>query len=270
MNPSGNANSSNALRLNQSEDQRARPLSIGVVIPVLDEAEAIGRVVTGIPRGLVEEVVVVDGGSRDRTVEVARAAGARVVVERRPGYGRACATGAVATASDVVVFLDGDGSDDSGEIPRVVGPLLRGEADLVLGARARVRDGAIPLYARAGNTLAAAIISLAWHQRVTDLPSFKAIGRRDLESLGMSEATYGWTIELIVKAARRKLRIYEVPQVYSPRVGGVSKVSGNLRASAKAAIAILRVLARHGLGADGAGSRVDLLGTTTNQPTKGD
>ncbi|MGH2459483.1 MAG: glycosyltransferase family 2 protein [Chloroflexota bacterium] len=270
MNPAGNARPADALQANQLEKQPAPPCSIGVVIPVLDEADAIGLVVTGIPRDLIAEVVVVDGGSRDGTIEVARAAGARVIVARRSGYGWACATGAAATTSDVVVFLDGDGSDDSTEIPRVVAPLLRGEADLVLGARSRVKDGAIPFYARAGNTLAAAIISLAWHQRVTDLPSFKAIGRRDLESFGMSEATYGWTIELIVKAARRKRRIREVPQVYSPRVGGVSKVSGNLRASLKAAFAILRVLVRHGLGADGGAGRVDLLRATRNQPTKGD
>ncbi len=250
-------------------DLPARP-SIAVVIPVLDEEDAIGRVVAGIPRELVEDVVVVDGGSRDRTAEVARAAGARVVVERRPGYGRACASGAAATTADVIVFLDGDGSDDSSETPRVVAPLLRGEADLVLGARARIRSGALPIYARAGNLLAAAIISIAWRQRVSDLPSFKAIGRRHLASLGMTEATYGWTVELIVKAARRRLRIREVPLVYSPRIGGVSKVSGNLRASAKAAVAILRVLARHGLGADRAGTGVDLLAAPTNQPTKGD
>ena len=267
---SGNAELPNLRRIASREGRDDRRPSVAVIVPVLDEADAIGRVVAGIPRDLADEVVVVDGGSRDRTADLARAAGARVIVERRRGYGRACATGAAAATSDIVVFLDGDGSDDSSEIPRVVAPLLRGEADLVLGARTRVLDGALPFYARAGNALAAAIISIAWRQKVTDLPSFKAIGRRDLESLGMSEATYGWTVELIVKAARRRLRIREVPQVYAPRMGGVSKVSGNLRASLKAAIAILRVLARHGLGADGAGHRDDLLGAAEGQPTKGD
>jgi glycosyltransferase involved in cell wall biosynthesis len=225
--------------------------SVAVVIPVLDEAEAIGRVVAAIPRSAVTEIIVVDGGSRDQTVEVALAAGARVVVERRRGYGRACASGAGATSCDVIVYLDGDGSDDASQVERVVEPLLRGEADLVLGARADVRDRAMTVFAHLGNVLAAAIISARWGQPVTDLPSFKAIRRSDLVRLGMTEATYGWTVEMIVKSARKRLRITGIPLTYYQRVGGVSKVSGNRRASAKAAIAILRVLARHGLAPAG-------------------
>lgn len=226
-------------------DQRP---AVAVVIPVIDEEAAIGGVIAGLPRDVVSDIVVVDGGSHDRTAEVAERAGARVVVERRRGYGRACASGVLATTAEVVVFLDGDGSDDASQLGRVVAPLLGNDADLVLGRRLQLEGAALPVYARAGNTLAAAIISVLWRQRIRDLPSFKAIRRRDLVALGMSEATYGWTIELIVKAARRRLRIREIPLAYLPRVGGQSKVSGNPRASIRAAIAILRVLARHGLG----------------------
>jgi glycosyltransferase involved in cell wall biosynthesis len=226
--------------------------SVGVIIPVLDEAEAIGRVVTAIPPSVVTEIVVVDGGSRDQTAEVARAAGARVIVERRRGYGRACARGATATCCDLLVFLDGDGSDDASQVERIVEPLVRGEADLVLGARAVVRNRAMPMFARLGNVVAATIITALWGQRVTDLPSFKAIRRVDLVRLGMTEGTYGWTVEMIVKAARRRLRIAEIPLTYYERVGGVSKVSGNLRSSVKAAVAILRVLVRHGFAPMGA------------------
>jgi glycosyltransferase involved in cell wall biosynthesis len=214
----------------------------------LNEEAAIGAVVAAVPRAVVDEVIVVDGGSRDATVHVAEAAGARVVPEQRRGYGRACASGAAATSADVIVWLDGDGSDDASAIGQIVGPIWRGEADLVLGSRARVEASAMPFYARAGNTFAALVISLLWGQRITDLPSCKAIRRSDLVNLRMSEATYGWTTELIVKAARQGLRLKEVPLAYRPRVGGVSKVSGNPYASAKAAIAILRVLARHGFG----------------------
>jgi glycosyltransferase involved in cell wall biosynthesis len=222
--------------------------SVSVIIPVLDEEASIGRVMAAIPRAIVDDIVVVDGGSRDRTVEVARAAGARVVVERRFGYGRACATGVRTVSSGILVFLDGDGSDDGSAITRVVAPLLQDEADLVLGVRATTWNGRVPVCARIGNSVAAAIVTLLWHQRVTDLPSLKAVRRRDLLSLEMTEDTYGWTTELIVKAARRRLRILEIPVVYSPRVGGVSKVSGNVGASAKAGFVILRVLARHCIG----------------------
>ncbi len=221
---------------------------MAVVVPVLNEETAIGAVVAGIPRELAADVVVVDGGSRDRTAQVAQAAGARVVVERRRGYGRACGTGAAATSAEIVVFLDGDGSDDASALPRILEPLLRGEADLVLGTRTQIERGALPFYAQAGNMVAARMITLLWGQRVTDLPSCKAMGRANLVSLGMTETTYGWTTELIVKAARRRLRIREVPLVYRQRLGGESKVSGNLWASTRAATAILRVLVRHGLG----------------------
>ena len=217
------------------------------VIPALDEEIAIFDVVSSIRSEIVSETIVVDGGSKDRTVDVAERAGAKVVTENRPGYGRACATGVLHTDCEIIVFLDGDGSDDGSALGQIVDPIVRDEADLVLGSRLETEPGALPFYARLGNSLAAWMITALWRQRISDLPSCKAIRRRDLVDLQMTEATYGWTIEMIVKAARRGLRIREVPLRYARRVGGESKVSGNALASIKAAFAILRVLARHSL-----------------------
>jgi len=199
--------------------------------------------------GLLELPLAVVGAGAEPPLDVtvARAAGARVVVERRRGYGRACAAGVAATACDIVLFLDGDGSDDASALPVVVAPLLAGEVNLSLGRRVSAGETALPWHARAGNGLAAALITLLWRQPVTDLPSCKAIRRDDLLELGLTEVTYGWTIELIVKAARRGWLIREQPVSYRPRVGGISKVSGNPWASLKAAVAILRVLATHAL-----------------------
>ena len=221
---------------------------VAAVIPALDEEIAIGDVVRSINSDVVDEIIVVDGGSKDRTAVVAQGAGAKVVAERRPGYGRACATGVLHTDCETIVFLDGDGSDDGSALGRIVSPILSGEADLVLGSRLDVESGALPFYARLGNWLAAWTITALWRQRISDLPSCKAIRRRHLVELQMTEATYGWTIEMIVKATRNRLRIRELPLRYARRSGGESKVSGNAVASLKAAVAILRVLARHSLG----------------------
>ena len=217
------------------------------VIPALDEEVAIGDVVSSIRSDVVDEIIVVDGGSKDRTAAFAERAGAKVVAERRPGYGRACATGVLHTDCEVIVFLDGDGSDDGSALGQIVDPIVRNEADLVLGSRLDIEPGALPFYARLGNSLAAWTITVLWRQRISDLPSCKAIRRRHLVDLRMTEATYGWTIEMIVKAARSRLRILEVPLRYARRAGGESKVSGNALASIKAAFAILSVLARHSL-----------------------
>jgi len=221
---------------------------VAVVVPVFNEESAIGQVVAGISREIASEIIVVDGGSSDRTAGVARAAGARVIVERRRGYGRACASGAQAARHEILAFLDGDGADDPAALATLVELVASGKADLALGARSRMEAGALPAHAVFGNKLAAALISARWRQPVTDLPSFKVIRRETLLELNMTEGSYGWTIEMIVKAARRGYRLAEVPLDYHRRMGGESKVSGNLRTSIRAAAAILSTLARHGFG----------------------
>jgi glycosyltransferase involved in cell wall biosynthesis len=203
--------------------------------------------VAAIPRELVSEVIVVDNGSTDRTAGVAAAAGARVVTETERGYGAACRAGLDAAAdADILVYLDGDASDHPREVARVLGPVARGEADLVIGSRllGRREAGAMPPHAVLGNWLTARLVRLLYGARITDLGSFRAIRRRDLLALDMRERTYGWPVEMIVKAARRGYRIREVPVTHSKRIGK-SKVAGTLAGSLKAAYFILFTTFRH-------------------------
>ena len=218
-------------------------MSVTVVIPVYNEVGAIGRVLAEIPAGIVDRVLVIDGGSTDGTQAAARALGATVLPQRGRGYGAACLTGARAAADGLLVFLDGDYSDPPHQIDRVLAPLRAGVADLVLGSRERGRmaAGALPLHARLGNRLAAALLRLLYGVRVSDLPSFKAIRRDDLLALGIRDLRYGWTAELIARAARCGLRIHEAPIDYRVRIGD-SKVSGTLTGSLKAGVAILRAV----------------------------
>jgi glycosyltransferase involved in cell wall biosynthesis len=179
---------------------------ISTVIPVLDEEGAIGSVVTAIPRDWVDQIIVVDGGSRDRTVAVAEAAGARVVVETARGYGRACATGAAAAAegsAQVLVFLDGDGSDAPEVIPSLVQPILDGEFDFVIGSRTRgVREkGSMGAHQALAGYVIGAAIGLLYGTRYTDMCAFRAIRAGSLLRLGMREMTYGWNIEMQMRAA---------------------------------------------------------------------
>lgn len=226
-------------------------MTVAAIIPVWNEESAIGEVVRDlVATGIPDEIVVVDGASTDRTVAVAMGAGARVVIETRKGYGRACATGVLSTSADTLVFLDGDGADNPAALHLLLDPVVAGWADLVLGARNDMEQGALPFHATLGNTVAARLISLAWGQHIRDLPSFKVIRRDALLKLNMSEATYGWTIEMIVKAARSHYRLHEVPIRYRRRTGGESKVSGNVRTSFHAATSILTTLARHSFGSN--------------------
>lgn len=218
-------------------------MRVAVIIPALNEQESVVYVIVGIPRDQVDEVVVVDNGSTDRTAEVSRAAGAQVVQEERRGYGYACAAGVAAVGEDcdVLVFMDGDGSDDGAQMQALVGPIERGEADLVLGSRVLdpAARGALLAHQRLGNVLTTALVRLLYGQRVTDLPPFKAIRRSVLIELGMREMTYGWTVEMIVKCARRGYRIVEVPVVARSRIGGRSKVSGTVKGTILAAYYLL-------------------------------
>lgn len=207
-------------------------MRVAVIIPALNERESIAQVIAGLPGDLIQQVVVVDNGSTDGTGEVARAAGARVVREDRRGYGYACAAGAEAAdpVCDVLVFMDGDGSDDASQMSALLEPLERGRAELVLGSRALGASarGALLPHQRLGNGLTTGLVRLLYRRRLTDLPPFKAIRRSVLDGLGMREMTYGWTVEMIVKCARRGHRIVEIPVAARARIGGQSKVSGTI------------------------------------------
>ena len=229
---------------------------IAVVIPALDEEEAIGAVIREIPP-VVHEVIVVDNGSRDRTVDVARAAGATVVSEPRRGYGHACLAGiAAAGAADVLVFLDGDHSDYPAQLVEVVAPILEGRADLVIGSRSRGRReaGAHPWHAVLGTRRLRGLMNLLAGSKATDLGPFRAITAEALRRLDMRDRNYGWTVEMQVKAARQGLRVVEVPVDYRPRIGR-SKVSGTVRGTIGAGTKILATILRHAGGAAVARSR---------------
>jgi glycosyltransferase involved in cell wall biosynthesis len=218
-------------------------MRIAVIIPVWNESGAIARVLAELPHGVASQVLVVDGGSTDGTQEIARAAGATVLPQQGRGYGAACLTGARAADADILVFLDGDYSDPPGQMERLLVPLRAGSADLVLGTRegGGMARGALPLHARMGNRVAALLLRLLYGLRVSDLPSYKAIRRDHLLALGIRDLHYGWTAEMIARAARRGLRVCETPIDYRVRIGE-SKVSGTLKGSVKAGFAILRAI----------------------------
>lgn len=217
---------------------------VAVIIPALDEAAIIGRVVTDLMACLPEmstRIVVVDNGSTDDTAAKARQAGAEVVREPRRGYGRACAAGVAATAgAEYLVFLDGDGADSPADLERVLAPVLSGTADLVVGVRVVREARSMTPWQRAGNRLAAFAIRLIYGARVSDLGPFRAIRRADLIALRMTEMTYGWPSEMLVRSLRARLRYREVDVSYRRRTG-VSKVGGTLAGSLRAAWCILRV-----------------------------
>jgi glycosyltransferase involved in cell wall biosynthesis len=220
---------------------------VALIIPTLDEEEAIAGVVTAVPRGAVDRIVVVDSSSRDRTVERAAAAGAEVVSLLQRGYGRACRAGVeAATDCDIVVFLDGDGSDCPELIPALIGPIAEGRYDFVIGSRtrgAREPGSMTPHQILAGRTLGAGM-RLLYGVGYTDMAPFRAIRRTALLDLGMREETYGWNLEMQMRAAGAGLRILELPVAHRRRAGGSSKVSGNLRGTLKASCRILAAFVR--------------------------
>ena len=216
---------------------------ISVVIPALNEEEPIAQVVrevlaTKIPR----EVIVVDNGSTDRTAERARKAGARVISAVR-GYGRACAAGVAAVSGecDLLVFMDGDGSDVPEFIPALVEPIINGTHDFVIGSRTRGNreTGSMNAQQVFAGYLAGFLIRALYGIHYTDMSPFRAIRRDALEKLAMREETYGWNLEMQMKAARAGLRILEIPVDHRCRTGGVSKVSGTLRGTFVASFRIL-------------------------------
>ena len=216
-------------------------MRVTVVIPTYNEAGSIARVLDEIPASLVSEVLVVDAGSTDGTGEIAAAHGARVILEPRRGYGRACLTGlASARSPDTVVFLDGDYSDRPGELGRLIEPIRQGRADVVLGSRLAggLAPGAMPWHAVFGNRLAATLIRWLYGVSLTDLGPFRAARYEVLRAVGLRELTYGWPVELVTRGAMRGYRVTEVPVSYHPRIG-VSKISGTVRGSIGAAWCIL-------------------------------
>jgi glycosyltransferase involved in cell wall biosynthesis len=225
-------------------------MDVSLIIPALNEAGCIGPLLAELPAGLVQEVLVVDNGSTDDTAGAARRAGARVVSEPRRGYGFACAAGVAAARGDVLAFMDADASFIPGELGPLLAPILHGSADLALGTRLRggAALGAMPPHQRFGNWLVARLITLLYRVHLTDLGPFRAVRRDLLLALDMHERTYGWPVEMIVKAARRGARIVELPVSYRPRLAGRSKVGGTVRGTILATYRILRTTLRYAGG----------------------
>ncbi len=224
--------------------ERAEPAggaasAVAAVIPCLDEEAAIAAVVRAVLAHGIAEVIVVDGGSRDRTATRAAEAGARVIVEPRPGYGRAIQAGIAAVRSDaqIIVFLDGDGSDPAEFVPALVAPIVSGDAVFVLGSRVRgAREpGSLSLQQLSAARIASLLLRLVYGARFSDLSPFRAIRRDGLDRLGMRDLSYGWNLEMLMRVAAAKLPAREIPVGQRRRVGGRSKVSGNPVAGIKAA-----------------------------------
>jgi glycosyltransferase involved in cell wall biosynthesis len=211
----------------------AARVPVVLVVPTYNEAAAIGAALSGVPRDVVERIIVADGDSTDATAQAARAAGAEVLSAGR-GYGRACWAGAQAAAPDaILVFMDGDGSDRAEFIPELIAPLVAGTHDFVIASRVRgTREpGSMGLHQILIGVVIGFLIKLRFGTGYTDMCAFRAIRRERLLALGMREMTYGWNLEMQVRAVRCKLRILELPVSYGRRRGGASKVSGNVMTS---------------------------------------
>ena len=226
-----------------------------VVIPAWNEEGSIGRVVDALPAGWYRRVVVADNNSTDYTAKVARKFGATVVPAPRQGYGSACLEALAFVKAlppgeqpDVIAFIDADFSDYPEQLDEVVGPVLDGEADLVIGSRMLRKQprGALLPQAVFGNKLACALMRLIWGARHTDLGPFRAIRWDALQALGMADTDFGWTVEMQIKAARQKLRVVEVPVDYRPRLGK-SKITGTINGTVKAGYKILYTIGKYAL-----------------------
>lgn len=224
-------------------------MKVSVIIPALNEEGSIGAVLDHIPKDLAGDVIVVDNGSTDNTAAIASAKGARVFSEPRRGYGYACLRGIAELQSpDVVAFLDADFSDFPEEMTLLTEPILSDQADLVIGSRilGKREKNALPPHAAFGNHLASFLIRLFFGFRYTDLGPFRAIRYSSLRQLKMEDRTWGWTVEMQVKAVREHLRIREVPVSYRKRIGQ-SKISGTLIGSIKAGYKILWTILKYRL-----------------------
>ncbi len=218
--------------------------NIKVVIPAYNEEASIGKVISEIP-AIVSEIIVVNNNSTDATAKVAEDAGATVLSENRKGYGYACLKGleyiaAQTSKPDIVVFLDGDYSDYPSELTEIVAPIIEEDVDLVIGSRVkRFREkGSMTFPQRFGNGLATFLMKLLFNAKFTDLGPFRAIKYEKLLALEMQDKTYGWTVEMQLKALKQKLTYVEIPVHYKNRIG-VSKVSGTLKGAVFAGVKIL-------------------------------
>lgn len=223
---------------------------VALVIPALNEEAALRQLLAELPQDYTQWVIVVDNGSTDGTARVAEAAGAIVAREPLRGYGRACFTGfqtARDLGAEIVIFIDGDGSDDPADLSMILHPVYAQEADFAIGSRVseRAERNALPPQSRLGNWLVSRLITLLYGVTLHDIGSFRAIRCSMLEALDMREMTYGWPVEMVVKAARAGYRIVEQPIHYRQRSHGRSKVAGTIGGSVKAAYYMLSVTLRY-------------------------
>lgn len=224
-------------------------LRVAAIIPALNEAESIGKVIAALP-SMIDRIIVVDNGSTDATASIARAAGAHLVEQPERGYGAACLAG-VAVAidkADILLFVDADYSDFPEQAPRLLEPIARGEADLVIGSRMTEREArrALPPVAAFGNWLTSNLIRLRWGIRFTDIGPFRAIRTSSYRLLGMQDRNFGWTTEMQARAVKRHLRCREVPVSYRPRIGH-SKISGTIIGSFRAGCKFLWIIGREAI-----------------------
>jgi glycosyltransferase involved in cell wall biosynthesis len=221
-----------------------------LIIPALNEAEALRLLLPELAPFELTHILVVDNGSTDETAEVARNLGAHVVFESQKGYGHACWRGvqeAARLGAEILVFMDGDGSDDPADLPAMLAPLYEQRADLVMGSRvtSRAEVGAVLVQARLGNWLVTHILNLMYKTHLHDIGSFRVIRRDRLENLQMREMTFGWPVEMLVKSARARYRIAEIALHYRKRKAGKSKVAGTLVGSVRAAWSMLHTTFRY-------------------------
>ena len=235
---------------NTTASVHKREQQIAFVIPALNEEGAIRQLLSELPHTQAEWIIVVDNASTDMTATVARSGGALVVSEPLRGYGQACLRGfqtACELGAEVVVFMDGDGSDDPVDLPMMLAPVLEGRAEMTIGSRVtkHAERGSVPPQARLGNWLVSRLLRLLYHAPIHDIGSFRVVRCSALQTLHMREMTFGWPVEMLVKMASTRYRILELPIHYRRRSHGRSKVAGTLVGSVKAAYFMLRTTLRY-------------------------